>query len=91
MIQGAGLLLISAAVGYFVLERAEKHKGGLKRTGQLLGWVIMLVSLVGVACRVCYLSTWTPGAGFKGRYGPLFPKTAPMSPLPDSTPADSSP
>lgn len=83
MAYGAGVLLISAAVGYFVLERAAKHKGALQRVGQALGWLIILISLGGVACRLWYVSTGSPGMGFTGRCCQLIPKTAPMSPLPD--------
>ncbi len=46
-------LLFSAVAGYWVLERSETHKqGNLRRLGRFLGWVVVLVSLVGVACRV---------------------------------------
>jgi len=86
MAYGAGMLLISAAVGYFVLERAEKRKGVLKRVGQLLGWLIIIVSLVGVACR-----TWCVSTGAKGwRSCPFMPKAS-MSPLPESAPSKTSP
>ena len=61
MISGAGLLLVAAAVGYWVLERAETHKGNLRRVGQCLGWVIIFASLIGVACRVWYgAGPWCP-------------------------------
>ena len=47
-----GLLLISSAVGYWVLERAHREKGALKTVGQWLGAIIIVVSLAGVACSV---------------------------------------
>jgi len=65
----AGLLLISAAAGYWVLERANREKGALKRVGQWLGAVIIVVSLVGVACRVYAVATgqgWCPWPGKLG-------------------------
>ena len=52
MLNGAGALLLSAIGGYWVLERAETHKGSLRKTGRILGWLVMVSSLVGVACRV---------------------------------------
>lgn len=45
----AGLLL-AAVAGYWVMERAERHKSGLKTVGKVLGAVIIVVSLLGVAC-----------------------------------------
>ena len=89
MADGSGLLLVSAAIGYLVLERSEKHKGGLKRVGRLLGSVIIIVSLIGVACRIWYVSTWTKGA-WAGRYCPVMPRAG-MSPMPESAPSRSAP
>lgn len=89
MAYGSGVLLISAAVGYFVLERAAKHKGGLQRVGQVLGWVIIVVSLAGVACRTWWVSKWAGGLK-AGYYCPLIPK-ARFSPLPGSAPSESVP
>jgi len=57
MAYGTGLLFLSAVAGYWVLERAATHKGNLKRIGQLVGGVILIGSLVGVACRVWALAT----------------------------------
>ena len=48
----SGVLLISAAAGYWVLERAHREKGGLKTVGQWLGAIIIIVSLTGVLCAV---------------------------------------
>ena len=67
MVQGAGLLLLSAVAGYWALERSASHKGNLKNVGQLVGWVVVVVSLVGVACRVLSAATgggkWCPMKG----------------------------
>lgn len=52
MSYGAGGLLIAAAAGYLVLERAEAHKKGLRQVGRWVGWIIILVSFVGVICIV---------------------------------------
>ena len=65
MVHGVGILLLSAIGGYWVLERASGHRGRLKQVGQLLGGLIIIVSLVGVACRV-----WCLAAG-KGGFCPL--------------------
>lgn len=52
MLQGVEGLLLTAIGGYWVMERAEAHKGNLKRVGQLVGGLIVIASLVGTACRV---------------------------------------
>ena len=54
---GTGLLLLSAVAGYWVLERSAAHKGQLKSVGQLIGWVVIVTSLVGLTCRVWALAT----------------------------------
>lgn len=54
---GVEMLLLSTAAGYWVLERAEAHKGQLKKVGLFLGSVIIVVSLVGIVCRVWYLAS----------------------------------
>ena len=82
MSHGVGLLLLAAVGGYWVVERAQTHKGALKKVGQLLGGVIMLVSLIGVICHVWCLATWATGYGpmgkaAKGTYCPYIPKGSP--------------
>jgi len=57
MVYGTGILLLTAVAGYWVLERSSAHKGNLKRVGQALGWIVIVASLIGVACRVYALST----------------------------------
>ena len=69
---GAGLLLLAAVAGYWVLERAETHKGSLRRAGRWIGWLIVISSFVGVACRVWFLAACQPGKGwcpFVGKHG----------------------
>lgn len=63
---GAGVLLLSAVAGYWVLERAETHKGSLRKAGRVVGWIIIVSSLVGVLCRVWTMATCAPGAMGKG-------------------------
>lgn len=45
-------MLISAAAGYWVLAQSEKEKSKVKKLGQLLGVVIIVVSLFGAACKI---------------------------------------
>lgn len=49
---GVSGLLITSAVGYWVLTTSEKEKGQVKKVGRLLALIIILVSVVGIACRV---------------------------------------
>ena len=50
-------LLVGTVAGYWMLERAETHKGDLKKLGRFLGWLIILASLAGMLCRVWALSS----------------------------------
>ena len=50
-----GILMLSAVAGYWVLERAESRKKGLKRAGRFVGWFVIICSVVGVACHVSSL------------------------------------
>ena len=62
MSSGIALLLISAAVGYWVIERANLHqKKNLKLIGQIVGAAIIVVSFLGVACKIYYLSSGQGG------------------------------
>ena len=74
MAHGIGVLLLAAIGGYWVLERAASHKGNLKRVGQLLGTAIIVISLLGVACKAwCALKCPTGSMG-KGAFCPYTPK-----------------
>ena len=42
--------LFSAAVGYWVLTLAGKEKNFTKKVGCVVGWAIMVTSLVGLLC-----------------------------------------
>ena len=53
-------LLLGTVAGYWVLERAEAHKGDLKKLGRFLGWLIIIASLVGVVCRAWSMSAACP-------------------------------
>ena len=75
MLGGGGVLLLTAAVGYWVLERSATHnKGNLKRVGQAVGWFIILGSVIGVACKVCAMK-YCP-VGSKSWSCPFSSKTA---------------
>lgn len=80
MTYGVGVLLLAAIGGYWVLERASSHKGNLKRIGQLVGVAVIVISFVGIACRVWYAATCMPGMTGKGGWCPFSPKaTVPSS------------
>ena len=70
-------LLLGGVAGYWVLERAEAHKGDLKKLGRFLGWLIIVASFVGIVCRAWSLSSACPiGAMGKGRACPFGYKSA---------------
>lgn len=48
---GVSVLLVTSAVGYWTLTIANKEKGRVKALGQYLGLLIMVVSLIGGACK----------------------------------------
>lgn len=77
---GHGLagLLLSTVAGYWVLERAETHKGGLRKVGRLLGAAIILLSALGLIC-------WARGAcaakgAMKGGFCPFSYQSSQPSP-----------
>lgn len=61
MVHGIAVLLLTTLAGYLVLERAENHKGELRRLGRFLGSLVVVVSLVGVVCKVWALVTCPAG------------------------------
>ena len=75
---GSGLLLLGVISGYWMLERAETHKGELRRIGRILGAVLIVVSLLGAVFR-----GWTACHWMKHRRGmggwscPFMSKPAP--------------
>lgn len=78
MMHGTGLLLLSAVAGYWVLERSAAHKGQLKNLGQVIGWVVIVTSLVGMACKVFALTTgkaFCPIGGKGSSFCPLTGKS----------------
>ena len=70
-------LLIAAAAGYLVVERADKHKGSLRRIGYMVGGLIIVSSILGLACAIsCKAGAWGYGdMGMKkSGYCPMMPK-----------------
>ena len=57
MIGATSGFLLAAAAGYWVLERAEQHKQGLRRVGRWLGGAIITIALVGAAGRIIHRLT----------------------------------
>ena len=73
-LHGVSSLLITSAVGYWVVTQAQKEKGQVKKLGLLLGIIIVLVSLVGVGCKIYSLATGCPMSKitcpYMGKMGP---------------------
>ena len=87
MLGGHGVvgLLLTSIGGYWVLERASGHKGRLKQVGQVLGGLIIVVSLMGVACNVWCVAKCRSGYGSMGGkkagfFCPFTSKQMPESP-----------
>lgn len=79
-------LLIAAAAGYWVFERASSRKEPVKRIGQWVGAAIMVVSLIGVACRVWCVTTGS-GPCLTGKSGQkMFCPWSPSSSSPAVSP-----
>ena len=77
MVHEAAGLLIAAALGYLVVERADKHKGSLRRIGYMVGGVIIVSSILGLACAVsCKAGAWSCNMGMKkSGYCPMMQKS----------------
>ena len=76
MTHGAGLFLVSTVAGYWVLERAETHKGSLKKLGRFLGWDIIIGGLCGA---VRSITCWSGmmGGSKRGWCPIMSPRTSP--------------
>ena len=74
--------LLAAAAGYWVLERAENHKRGLRRIGRWLGGAIIAVALIGATCRIIHRVT----VGSYPINAPPRPRGMAPMPLPPSLP-----
>lgn len=58
-----GILLVAAAAGYWVLTLANKEKGRIKNFGQLLGLLIIVVSVALTACKIYRMTNCSPFMG----------------------------
>lgn len=54
--KGWAFSLIALAVGYYVLLAAAKEKKETKRLGQVIGWIIIIFSVLGIWCsaQICF-------------------------------------
>ncbi len=77
----AGLLVV-AAVGYWVLERASTQKGQLRQVGLLVGSLILIGSLLGTVCAVVCMGGACPMTGRKMRGMGMYHKGGVM-PMPE--------
>ena len=73
-------LLIASGVGYWVLTSASKEKAQVKKAGQLLAVIILVVSLAGVACRVISFARARGYCPAGAMSCPFSGKSAPMQP-----------
>jgi hypothetical protein len=65
---GIGILMLAAVGGYWVLERSVGQRGQVKQVGQVLGVIIIAMSLAGMACWVwCMASGKGCGMGMHGK------------------------
>ncbi|MBI3321852.1 MAG: hypothetical protein HYZ91_06260 [Candidatus Omnitrophica bacterium] len=79
-----GGLLLAAIGGYWVIERAEAHKGYLRKLGRVLGGAIIILSLLSLACRAWWAVSCKPGFMGKGGYCPFSMKSTPLPADPSS-------
>lgn len=50
--RGVVLYLLTLALGWWLLKTADKENGRLiKRAGQVVAWIVLLVSLFGLLCK----------------------------------------
>lgn len=79
---GVSVSLITAAVGYWVLTLAAKEKEQLRKIGNVVGLLIIVVSLLGAACKIySRINGCPPGMMMGKRGGMACPMTGkPMPP-----------
>ncbi len=76
---GIAPLLLAMVGGYWVVERAEREKGQIRQLGRFLGSLIIVVSVLGVACHVWALVKCPMGKTGKG-WCPYSSKMSPAQP-----------
>lgn len=70
-------LLVAAAAGYWVLTQSEKEKNRVKKLGQLLGFGIILISVLSAVCKIYYQISNCPSGPMGGMMCPFTGKSAP--------------
>ena len=76
---GFALSLIVLGFGYRVFVDAGKEKKGLKLLGKIIGVVMMIASLMGLACSTFKYSKCWNGIGGSSFYCPM--KSKPVCPM----------
>ena len=61
-------LLLTGAVGYWVLERAEHEKGRVRTIGRIVAGLILILSLAGLICKGYWMTT---GKSLPGAFCPM--------------------
>ena len=88
MTHGISQLLFSAAAGYWVITLASKEKPRVKQLGVLVGLIILVVSLGGIACTLyCRMSCGKGGSSFRGMKCSYMKQQPPMAPADQDQPA----
>lgn len=84
MMQGVSVLLLTSAAGYWVLTASGREKGRIKMLGQVLGLLIVVLSVAGTACKLycTFTGTSCPMLG-----GKSWGKACPMGSKVDACPA----
>ena len=80
---GVSVLLITSAIGYWVLTQAHKEKGNLRKLGQILGLLIIAASVAGAACKIaCAVQACNASGGYgAGKMAcPFTGRSAPAQP-----------
>lgn len=64
MIHGISVPLITSAVGYWVLTTSEKEKGRVKKLGQWLGLLTIVIGLAGTALQITSIAKACRARGY---------------------------
>jgi hypothetical protein len=94
--------LIIAVVAFFILFAASKADGFVRLLGNILGWVILILGVLGFAFGIVHVATGKePDMGHdhwmmmhwgdRDRDGPPAPIAAPAQPAPPAAPAPETP
>ena len=53
MIVCISVVLLTIVAGFIVLEKSSKLDGTLKKTGSIIGWVVIVISTLMLLCSLC--------------------------------------